>query len=128
MRRVLIVAFQFPPFAGSSAVQRALHFTRYLPDFGWTPLVLTAAVRAYDQTSPDLLGAIPPSVVVRRAFSLDAARDLAVRRRYPSAWARPDRWISWWPGAVCAGLALIRRHRPDAVWSTFPIPTAHLIA
>jgi glycosyltransferase involved in cell wall biosynthesis len=128
MRRVLMVAFQFPPFAGSSAVQRALHFARYLSDFGWTPMVLTAAPRAYDQTSPDLLRDIPPGVLVRRAFSLDAARDLSFRRRYPAAWARPDRWISWLPAAVCSGLALIRKHRPSALWSTFPIPTAHLIA
>jgi hypothetical protein len=40
----------------------------------------------------------------------------------------PDRWISWWPGAVATGLGLVRRHKPDLIWSTYPIATTHLIA
>src|SRR6185312_6430803 len=51
----------------------------------------------------------------------------AIRGRYPAALARPDRWRSWWLGAVPAGLALARRMKPDALWSTFPIATAHAI-
>jgi glycosyltransferase involved in cell wall biosynthesis len=39
----------------------------------------------------------------------------------------PDHWISWWIDAVRAGLSLVRRHRPDILWSTYPIATAHLI-
>src|SRR6185369_2813028 len=41
--------------------------------------------------------------------------------------ALPDRFISWWLGAVPAGLRIIRRDRPSAIWSTYPIATAHLI-
>jgi glycosyltransferase involved in cell wall biosynthesis len=41
--------------------------------------------------------------------------------------ALPDRWVSWWLGAVPAGLLLIRKYRPDVIWSTYPIATAHLI-
>jgi glycosyltransferase involved in cell wall biosynthesis len=41
--------------------------------------------------------------------------------------ALPDRWAAWWFGAVTAGMRLIRRHKPDALWSTYPIATAHLI-
>jgi glycosyltransferase involved in cell wall biosynthesis len=41
--------------------------------------------------------------------------------------ALPDPWVSWWLGAVPAALRYIRRHRPDAIWSTYPIATAHLI-
>ena len=42
--------------------------------------------------------------------------------------ALPDRWVSWWPAGVIQGLDLIRRHRPDVIWATYPIATAHLIA
>ncbi|MGH6802695.1 MAG: glycosyltransferase, partial [Methyloceanibacter sp.] len=42
--------------------------------------------------------------------------------------ARPDRWVSWKWGGVLAGLRLIRKHRPAAIWSTYPIATAHLLA
>jgi glycosyltransferase involved in cell wall biosynthesis len=35
--------------------------------------------------------------------------------------------MTWRFDAVRVGLGLIRRHRPDAIWSTYPIATAHLI-
>jgi glycosyltransferase involved in cell wall biosynthesis len=42
--------------------------------------------------------------------------------------ALPDRWVTWWPAALATGLKLIHRHKPDVIWSTFPIATTHLIA
>jgi glycosyltransferase involved in cell wall biosynthesis len=41
--------------------------------------------------------------------------------------ALPDRWVSWVLGAVPAGLRLIRKYRPQVLWSTHPIATAHLV-
>jgi glycosyltransferase involved in cell wall biosynthesis len=41
--------------------------------------------------------------------------------------ALPDRWISWFFGAIPAGLDMIRRYKPQVLWSTYPIATAHLI-
>ncbi|ALV07399.1 glycosyltransferase [Roseateles depolymerans] len=128
MKRVLMISFQFPPMAGTSGVQRALRFAQQLPEEGWTPSVLTVHPRAYEQTAPDLLDEVPQGLTVRRAFGLDAARQLSLAGRYPGVLARPDRWTSWWLGAVPAGLAMIRRERPDVIWSTYPIPTAHCIA
>jgi len=127
MRRVLMVSFQFPPMAGSSGVQRALRFAQQLPALGWSPSVLTAHPRAHAHTGDDLLEEIPPELPMRRAFALDAARHLSIGGRYPGFLARPDRWHSWLLGAVPAGLRLIRQTRPDAIWSTYPIPTAHLV-
>ena len=128
IRRVLMIAFHFPPQRGSSGVQRTLAFVRYLGDGGWLPSVLTAASRAHESQAGDQLGDIPPAVTVRRAFALDSARHLAIRGRYLGLSALPDRWISWWLGAVPAGWRMIRRERPDVIWSTYPIATAHLIA
>ena len=62
-----------------------------------------------------------------RAFAMDTARHLSIRGSYARWMSLPDRWITWWPGAVAAGLRLLRRHRPDVIWSTYPIATAHLI-
>ncbi|MCC7487773.1 MAG: glycosyltransferase [Burkholderiales bacterium] len=122
-----MVAFHFPPLAGSSGIQRTLRFARHLPRFGWEPLVLTAHPRAYERTSRDQLADVGPDRVVARAFALDAARHLAIGGRYPGFTARPDRWAAWWLGAVPAGIAMIRRYRPAAIWSTYPIATAHAI-
>ena len=106
MRRVLMVSFQFPPMAGTSGVQRALRFAQQLPASGWTPSLLTAHPRVHAQTGTDLLEEIPPDLVVRRAFALDAARHLSIAGRYPGFLARPDRWHSWLLGAVPAGQRL----------------------
>lgn len=122
-----MVAYHFPPFHGSSGIQRTLRFARYLPEFGWEPIILTAHPRAYAQTSPAQLGDIPDGIRVVRAQAWDASRHLSIGGRYPSLLARPDRWLTWWLGAVPAGLKLIRRFSPDAIWSTYPIATAHVI-
>lgn len=127
MKRVLMIAYHFPPLAGSSGIQRTLRFARHLPAFGWEPLILTADVRAYERVSGDQLQDVHPGTVVERAFALDAARHLSLGGRYPGFLGRPDRWISWWLGAVPKGLSMIRRFRPAAIWSTYPIATAHRI-
>jgi glycosyltransferase involved in cell wall biosynthesis len=122
-----MVAFHYPPCALSSGVHRTLKFTRYLPDCGWQPVVLTAHARVYARTADAQLQEIPPDVSVWRAYALDAARDLSLRGRYPRWAALPDRWVSWWLHAVPAGLRAIARHRPKVIWSTYPVATAHLV-
>ena len=127
LRRVLMVAFHFPPLAGSSGIQRTLRFVQHLPSFGWQPLVLTIRPTAYERTSPDLDAAVPAGTPVRRAVGFDTARQLSLRGRYAAWMARPDRWVSWRFDGVRQGLQMIREFSPQAVWSTYPIATAHLI-
>ncbi len=127
-RRALLIAYHFPPVQGSSGILRTLSFARHLPEFGWEPLILTAHPRAYPRTSDHQLADIPEDLVVTRAFALDTARHLAIRGTYPGPLAVPDRWWTWWLGAVPAGLRMIRRYRPEVIWSTAPIVTAHWIA
>ncbi len=123
-KRVLMIAFHYPPCRGSSGLQRTLNFTRQLPQHGWDPLVLTANPHAYPETGTDQLAEIPANVPVRRAFALDAARHLSLRGRYVSWTALPDRWISWMGGAVPVGLGMIRKYKPQVIWSTYPVATA----
>jgi len=111
VKRLLMIAFHFPPLAGSSGIQRTLRFARHLSRFGWQPLILTAHPRAYEHLSDDLVKDVSDDCVVERAFALDSARHLSMRGRYPAFAARPDRWISWWLGAIPKGLAMIRRYR-----------------
>ncbi|KAB2927590.1 MAG: glycosyltransferase family 4 protein [Dechloromonas sp.] len=127
MKRLLMIAYHFPPLAGSSGIQRTLRFVQHLPKFGWEPIVLSADPRAYERTSDDLLADVPKNTVVRRAFALDTARHLSIAGRYVGAMARPDRWVSWKYAAVRDGMRLIREFKPQAIWSTYPIATAHMI-
>lgn len=126
-RRVLIVAYHFPPIRVSSGIQRTLKFCTYLQEYGWTPMVLTISPMAYEITSPDQLKEIPADVIVERAFGLDTSRHLSIARRYLQRMAQPDRWISWWPAAVWRGMRMIRQYQPAAIMLTFPIATAHRI-
>jgi glycosyltransferase involved in cell wall biosynthesis len=128
MRTVLLIAFHFPPYRGSSGLQRTLRFAQHLPNFGWRPIVLTAHPFAYEATAARVEGnELPAGLAVHRAFGLDTARHLSFFGRYPEALALPDRWASWRLWAVPKALRIIRRERVDAVWTTFPITTAHQI-
>ncbi len=127
MKCALLVAFQFPPFKASSGLERALSLVRHLPAHGWEPVMLSAHPSAYPAVSDERMAAIPADTVVRRTRALDAARHLSLGGRYISAMALPDRWWSWAASAIPAGLALIRHHRPQVIWSTYPIATAHVI-
>lgn len=122
-----MVAFHFPPLAGSSGIQRTLRFVQHLPRFGWQPIVLSAHPAAYERTSADLLDEVPEHAIVGRALALDSGRHLAVRGRRLNFLSMPDRWASWRFDAVRVGMRLVRQHRPDVIWSTYPIATAHLI-
>jgi len=126
-KRVLFVAYHFPPVRVSSGIQRTLKFCTYLREFGWDPLVLTITPSAYEVTSPDQLKEVPDDVVVERAFGLDTSRHLSIAGKYLHRMAQPDRWISWWPSALWTGMRMIKRYEPAAIMSTFPIATAHQI-
>lgn len=122
-----MIAYHYPPVAGSSGIQRTLKFSAYLRDHGWEPIVLTVDPRAYDRVSDGQMADIPAGLQVERVFALDTSRHLAWRGRYLRPMSVPDRWVSWWPAGVLRGWQLIRQHRPQAMFSTFPIATAHMI-
>ncbi len=122
-----MVAYHFPPVGHSSGVHRTLKFSQYLPAHGWQPSILTIHPRAYERVSGHQLKDVPSSIHVERACGLDTAKHLAIMGRYPGFLALPDRWISWWPGAVISGLMLIRKYQSRVIFSTYPIATAHLI-
>src|SRR5450830_694853 len=123
-----MIAYHFPPLAGSSGIQRTLRFVQHLPTLGWQPLVLSTHPRAYENCSDDMLAEVPASTVVRRVFALDTARHLQFGGHYLGWMARPDRWISWRFAAIREGRKMIDEFKPDVIWSTYPIATAHVIA
>src|SRR6266849_4746699 len=73
-KRVLLVAFHYPPDLSSSGVLRTLKFSRYLREHGWEPVVLTARENCYESTDPALLEQIPAGVEVRRTRAVTQGR------------------------------------------------------
>ena len=65
-KRVLIITYYWPP-AGGAGVQRWLKFVKYLPQFGWEPVVYTVEDGEFPVLDHSLEKDIPPDTeVVRR--------------------------------------------------------------
>ncbi|MGA2408069.1 MAG: glycosyltransferase family 4 protein [Bacteroidales bacterium] len=65
MNKVLIITYYWPP-SGGAGVQRWLKFSKYLPEFGWEPIILTVdpEYAAYPVTDFSLKEDLPSSVKV----------------------------------------------------------------
>jgi glycosyltransferase involved in cell wall biosynthesis len=139
--RLLLVAFYFPP-AGGGGVQRALKFCRYLPEFGVDVQVLAPHDPKWFVHDEPLLGEIPAGVRVHRtrfpgpraALRADALlgtsglRRLLVEARFAYGRALfPDKAVPWLSTAAPTGVRIVRRERIDAVMTTSPPNSVHLI-
>lgn len=123
-----MIAFHYPPVGGSSGYLRTLKFGKYLPDYGWQADVLTVHERAHLLLDRSTLADVPPGVTVHRANAWDAKRHLAIKGRYPACLSLPDNYSTWVPFGVAAGMRIVRRRGIRAIYSTSPVPSAHLIA
>jgi glycosyltransferase involved in cell wall biosynthesis len=120
-----MVAFHYPPDHSSSGYLRTLKFSKYLPESGWQPVVLTVREQYYESQDA---AQIPSQVVVHRTRAINTKKSLAVGGKYLQLLATPDRYIGWLLFAVPAGLSLIRTHGVQAIYSTSPLASAHLAA
>lgn len=139
-RKVLVIAYYFPPL-GLSGVQRVLKFVKYLPEFGWKPIVLTAAPKKYYAYDDTLLEDIDnEKIIVYRTGKLPDNTSELKPRRFPSyflqkagrAWLQtiyqPDSKIRWKKEALRLADRIFKEHRIDVVLATAPPFTDFLIA
>ena len=141
-RQVLVVTYYFPPM-GLSGVQRVTTFVKYLREYGWHPTVLTVDPAGYFAYDPTLLAEVQAAgVPVHRTGSWDPTRlfwrqqSVAMPpeslRSWLSAFSQllfvPDNKIGWIPHALRTGNRLLRSGSFDAVFSSAPPYTAHLVA
>ena len=139
--RLLLIAFYFPP-AGGGGVQRTLKFCRHLPEFGVDVDVLAPSDPKWFAIDEPLLAEIPAATTVHRtrfigpasSFRGDALRGsrgwrrAAVHARYAYERALiPDKAAPWAATAVPAAVRIVRRRRIDAIMTTSPPPSVHLI-
>jgi glycosyltransferase involved in cell wall biosynthesis len=62
-KKVLIITYYWPPSAGSG-VQRWLKFAKYLPEFGWEPVIFTPENPDFDLKDESLINEINPKLEV----------------------------------------------------------------
>ena len=125
MKKLLVIAYYFPP-AGAVGVYRTLKFVKYLPQFGWEPVVLTVSNGKFPIYDQSLMKLIPEGLEVHRCPSFEALNEgfdapagpprgktigSRVRTRLFLAWnwvALPDVQAGWVPSAYRAAQRLIR--------------------
>ena len=153
-KSVLFISYLFPPAAGGG-VQRSSKFVKYLPQFGWNPIVLTVK-EPYDfyrddEMMTDVLG----KCVIIRTFSIepmkwvrkflkkrsltrtqtDNSKSINQKSLKPGFLVKlktyilvPDNEILWLPFAVWIGWKIIKKEKPSIIYSTASPFTDHLIA
>jgi glycosyltransferase involved in cell wall biosynthesis len=142
---LLVVSHFFPPMGGGG-VQRITKFVKYLERCGWRSTVLAGRPEDYWMHDATLLADLPPSTRVVRTV---AASGLGLLRRLrpggvgserrstrlfgglrrAAAWLLvPDSYVGWRPFALRAARAVLAEDPPDAILSTSPPETNHVVA
>lgn len=62
-KKVLIVSYYWPP-AGGPGVQRWLKFVKYLPEFGWEPIIYTPENPSYPLLDESLVKDVPDNLQI----------------------------------------------------------------
>jgi len=150
-KHVLIITYYWPP-AGGPGVQRVLKFVKYLPQFGWEPIILTVKDGEYQAIDESLESDISETLIVfkTRVIGLYCLfKKFTGRKTIPthqlsigkndslfsrlSRWVRlniilPDGRIGWYPFAVAGGRKIIENEKVDLIFSSGPPHSLHLIA
>jgi len=153
-RRILIITYYWPP-AGGAGVQRWLKFVKYLPEYGWTPVVYTVKNGEFPVLDPSLEKDVPAGteVIRRKIFEpygwykrfigqnpqerinagfLSQTEKPAGKEKL-SRWIRgnlfiPDARKFWIRPSVRFLTKYLRQHPVDIIVSTGPPHSMHLIA
>jgi len=137
-KSVLIVSYYFPPL-GLGGVSRALNLFKLLPGSGWDCDILTVKPVLYRAYEPELLEGLDESRI-HRSGSRDPQRILymlGVRKVKASAIEStrnvsgrffPDSKVGWVKPAVRLARTLVDNRLYDAIISTSPPVSAHLVA
>jgi hypothetical protein len=149
MKRVLVIAYYWPP-SGGSGVQRWVKFCKYLPQEGWQPVVFAPENADYPSLDPSFEAEVPANVEVLRGRiwepysayrKLTGAKSTQVTeissgpktwKQKLSLWIRanlfvPDPRVGWVKPSVKTLKAYLKEHPVDVIVTTGPPHSVHLI-
>jgi glycosyltransferase involved in cell wall biosynthesis len=96
--RVLYLSYHFPP-VGGAGVQRTLKFSRYLPELGFVPVVVTGPAVHRDRWTPEdksLLEEVPAEVEVARVETPEPEPEAGWKARRERWLRSASAWSRWW--------------------------------
>lgn len=137
LKNLLMISYYFPPLGGAGTL-RSVKLARYLPDFGWRPVVLSVKnPEWYYAHDPKLFNELPNTTKVYRSWMIPSTWIYRLinpfRSKTIDQWIRrtiiqPDDQVGWIPSGIRAGLNIVERENIQAVYSTSAPMSAHLIA
>ncbi len=133
MKKVLIIAYFFPPLGGSG-VQRSLKLVKHLQNLGWSPTVLTVGETDY-QKDVSLLDEVGENVKIIRLSTLKLDKLYRfISEIAPKRFLRPilhslfipDEKIGWSLLSFFTARKLIEKEKIDLVFTTSAPYSAHI--
>jgi glycosyltransferase involved in cell wall biosynthesis len=153
MSKVLFITYFWPP-SGKATLHWPLKIMKYLPGYGWQPVVLTVDEDTFSQKDESLMKDVDPSVKVYTARAMEPfgiyRRFLGKRKNAPltasetisrtnrglrhrlAVWIRmnlfiPDARIGWYWNAVRRGKQILAVEKIQAIVSIGPPHTTLLV-
>ncbi|MDC8101322.1 glycosyl transferase family 1 [Chryseobacterium rhizosphaerae] len=150
-KKILIITYYWPP-AGGPGVQRWLKFAKYLPDFGWKPVIYTPENPNYPLIDETLMKDIPHDIEMVRtkiwepyqlaeklnksnkkfkAGQFDVGENQSWKSRL-SIWVRgnffiPDARVFWVKPSIQFLEKYLKENKIDVVVTSGPPHSLHLI-
>jgi hypothetical protein len=126
MKKVLIITYHFPPEGGPS-VQRISKFVKYMPQFGYIPIVLTTHPNS-KIADFSLVHDLPEKININRTADFGRYIPGDIKNKILSKYFIPDKFKLWHLTAIKTGIELIKQNKIDLIFSTSPPHSVHLIA
>lgn len=150
-KKILIITYYWPP-AGGPGVQRWLKFAKYLPEFGWKPVVYTPENPSYPLLDDSLMKDIPKDIEIVKtkiwepyqlaeklnksnkkfkAGQFDVGKNQSWKSRL-SIWVRgnffiPDARVFWVKPSVTFLEQYLKENKIEVVVTSGPPHSLHLI-
>jgi glycosyltransferase involved in cell wall biosynthesis len=124
-RKVLIVSYNFPPTNNSGSV-RVGKLAKYLPEFGWEPIVLTVDK---DRSVPQTLPVEVDEASIIRAPSFESCSVIwRISAELPITRTLVPHPMGWYHHALKAGGQILQKHNFDAIFSSYSPSASHFVA
>ncbi|WP_374461158.1 glycosyl transferase family 1 [Chryseobacterium taeanense] len=150
-KKILIITYYWPP-AGGPGVQRWLKFAKYLPEFGWKPVIYTPENPSYPLLDESLMKDVPKDIEIVKtriwepyqlaeklnksnkkfkAGQFDVGKNQSWKSRL-SIWVRgnffiPDARVFWVKPSVTFLENYLKENKIDVVVTSGPPHSLHLI-
>ncbi|OQY43015.1 MAG: hypothetical protein B6242_15540 [Anaerolineaceae bacterium 4572_78] len=140
---VLMVSYYYPPVE-HAGTRRIGKFVKYLPEFGFSPIILTTKTRGIlaDDAENSIFRADDLLGIFKQIYRNFRLKDVPVEQRanigllppnskiqqWKNTHLIPDPYIIWYPFARSLGYKVLKKYPIPIIYSTSPPETNHLVA